>query len=474
MRKAAPRVLSRYLTALTMVWALLAILPLAGYGQTRISMPRNKYKVEDDVRLGRDAARQVEQQMPILNDAEATRYVQAVGQRLVNALPPEFQQPQFQYSFQIVNARDINAFALPGGPMYVNRGMIEAARNEGEMAGVMAHEIAHVALRHATAQATKQSNPLNKILGIGAVLGGAILGGQTGAVLGQQIYRGVFVNPYSRDYETQADILGAHIMARAGYDPRDLANIFQTIAQQSGGSRGPEWLSTHPDPGNRFNTINREASLLRVSPEPIKMTQGFMNTKRRFQGMPRAQTMEEIARNPQNNRGGQQTTINGRYDNRVQTPSSRYRTYSSGNQISISVPENWETVSESETSVWFSPEGAYGNEGITHGAMIGIAQTQSANLSQGTQEYVEGLLQSNNYLRQQSNYSRAVIAGRSGLATVLAGRSPVTNRNEIVTVYTTTLRNGYLFYVITVVPQNEAASYDYAFRNMLRSLRLGV
>ncbi|HEX8250713.1 MAG TPA: M48 family metallopeptidase [Pyrinomonadaceae bacterium] len=472
MRKTAPRVLSKHLTALALVWTLL-ILPVAGFGQTRVSMPRNKYKVADDIKLGRDASRQVEQQMPVLNDAAATRYVQEVGRRLVDAIPPEFQQTQFEYTFQIINARDINAFALPGGPMYVNRGMIEAAKNEGEMAGVMAHEISHVALRHATAQATKQSNPLNQILGGVAILGGAILGGQTGAVLGQSIYKGVFVNPYSREYETQADILGSQIMARAGYDPRDLANMFQTIASQ-GGSRSPEWLSSHPDPGNRFNNINREAGLLRVSPEPIKITQGFLNTKRRFQGMQRAQSMEEIARNPQNNRGGQQgQTVNGRYETRVQTPSSRYRTYSSGSQISLSVPENWGTVSETETQVWLAPEGAYGSSGITHGAMIGVAQS-NGDLSQATQSYVEGLLQSNDYLQQQNNYSRTTLAGRSGLATVLSGRSPVTGRTEIVTIYTTALRNGYLFYAITVVPQNEAATYDYAFRNMLRSLRLNA
>lgn len=473
----APRTyLSRHLTALALVWTLLA-LPLVSFGQTRVSMPRNKYKIEDDVKLGRDASRQVEQQMPILNDYEATRYVQNVGQRLVDAIPSEFQQSQFQYTFKIVNARDINAFALPGGPMYVNRGMIEAAKNEGEMAGVMAHEISHVALRHATAQATKQSNPLNQILGIGAVLGGAILGGQTGAVLGQSIYQGLLVNPYSREYETQADVLGAQIMARAGYDPRDLANMFQTIEQQSGGSRGPEWLSTHPNPGNRYNNINREAALLRVSPEPIKITQAFLNTKRRFQGMPRAQSMEEIARNPRNNggtNGGGSTTVNGRYESRVETPSSRYRTYTNGTQLSVSVPENWNTVLESSTEVWLAPEGAYGSSGITHGAMLGIAQTSNANLAQGTQEYVDGLLQSNNYLRQQNDYSRTTLAGRTALATTLSGRSPVTGRTEVVTIYTTQLRSGYLFYVISVVPQNESSNYDYAFRNMLRTLRLNA
>src|ERR1044072_7584067 len=94
-------------------------------------------------------AAQVERQMPIMRDEMVESYVERVGQRLVAAIPQEFQHPEFRYSFKVVNARDINAFALPGGPMFVNRGMIEAARNEGEMAGVMAHEISHVALRRA-------------------------------------------------------------------------------------------------------------------------------------------------------------------------------------------------------------------------------------------------------------------------------------------------------------------------------------
>jgi beta-barrel assembly-enhancing protease len=472
MRKAVAGIAVKNLTALALVWALL-ILPVAGFGQTRISMPRNKYKVEDDVKVGRDAARQVEAQMPVLNDYEATRYVQDVGRRLVNAIPTEYQQPQFEYTFKIVNARDINAFALPGGPMYVNRGMIEAAKNEGEMAGVMAHEISHVALRHATAQATKQSNPLNKILGIGAVLGGAILGGETGAVLGQTIYQGLLVNPYSREYETQADILGSQIMARAGYDPRDLANMFQTIQQQSGGARGPEWLSTHPDPGNRFNAINREAGLLRVSPEPIKVTQAFLNTKRRLQGMSPARSMEEIGRSAQT-RQSQSQTSTGRYEARVEVPSSRVRTYTSGNQVSLNVPDNWNAVSESQTEIWFAPEGAYGSSGITHGALVGVAQSGGGNLSQATQNYVDGLLQSNNYLSQPGGYSRVTISGRSGLTTELTGRSPLTGRTEIVTVYTTSLRSGGLFYIITVTPQDESSTYDYAFRNMIRSIRLSI
>ena len=133
-----------------------ALMPLSALAQgTRIVAPKNGYKIQDDVQAGQQAAREAEQQLPILNDNEVNNYLERVGQRLVSAIPQEFQHPEFRYFFKVVNARDINAFALPGGPMYINRGMIEAARTEGEMAGVMAHELSHVALRHGTAQATK-------------------------------------------------------------------------------------------------------------------------------------------------------------------------------------------------------------------------------------------------------------------------------------------------------------------------------
>jgi len=102
---------------------------------------------------------EVEQQLPMLRDEEVTSFVASIGTRLVQSIPEELRHSEFQYSFQVVNVREINAFALPGGPMYVNRGMIAAAHSQGEVAGVMAHELSHVALRHGTAQATKATKP---------------------------------------------------------------------------------------------------------------------------------------------------------------------------------------------------------------------------------------------------------------------------------------------------------------------------
>src|SRR5574342_1294770 len=137
----------------------ISVMPFTAFAQTQIKYHSNRFSVQDDLKLGRQAAQEAESQFPLLRDETVRSYVESVGRRLVASIPSQFQHPEFQYYFKVVNARDINAFALPGGPMYVNRGMIEAARSEGEMAGVMAHEISHVALRHGTAQATKAGSP---------------------------------------------------------------------------------------------------------------------------------------------------------------------------------------------------------------------------------------------------------------------------------------------------------------------------
>lgn len=463
--KMKSNLIQRKLAVTSLMFAIL-IVPIAAISQTQIKMPKNKYKVQDDVKIGAQASTEVEKQFPILNDGDATRYIERVGARLVSAIPTQFRQTAFEYRFKLVNASDINAFALPGGPMYVNRGMIESARNEGEMAGVMAHEISHVALRHATAQQTKQGSFGNQLGMIGMILGGAILAGEAGAQLGA-MGAAAWMTKYSREYETQADVLGARIMADAGYDPRDLANMFKTISAQGGGG-GPEWLSSHPDPGNRFEKINKEATFLDVSSNPTKLTRDFERVQARLRAMPKAMTMAEIQKRSQTTSN---PTASGKYSANIAYPSTRVRSYSGGNWVRMNVPSNWREF-PSENAVQFAPDGAFGDQGITHGVMLGTFKSQNANLNNGTQEYVNGILQANAYLRQRNNFQRAYVAGRQGYSTVLAGRSPVTNRNEVVTVYTTQLSSGELFYLVTVVPEAEAVRYDNAFRNILGSLRL--
>ena len=237
--------------------------------QTRIDPDENRFSPAQDVELGRRAAAELRQELPIVRDREMENYVGRIGERLVAAIPGRLRQPQFRYTFQVVDRRDINAFALPGGPIFLNRGMLDAARNDGEVAGVIAHELSHVALRHATAQATKGQK-----FQFGALAGqilGSVIGGRTGAVIaqGSQVGIGTYFLKYSREYEREADLLGVQIMARAGYDPRDMANMFQTIARRSGNG-GPEWLSDHPNPTNRYAAIDREAALVRGRGAPTR------------------------------------------------------------------------------------------------------------------------------------------------------------------------------------------------------------
>src|SRR6266446_2638075 len=456
----------------------IVLMPLVVFAQTQIVLHANKYKPADDVRLGRQAAAEAEQQFPLLRDSEVNAYVERVGQRLVAAIPQEFQHPEFRYYFKVINASDINAFALPGGPMYVNRGMIEAARTEGEVAGVMAHELSHVALRHGTAQATKAGKHQTgaAVAGIlGTILGGPGLGQIAQAPFALTLLK------YSREYETEADLLGARIMANAGYDPRDLANMFRTIEAQGGGGGG--FLSDHPSPANRYARINQEAQYLRVREQTRDDTE-FRSIKERLRRYPRAQSMAEIQRSGGRypNQGNNYPDQNGNnYPSnpprgRVEYPSSRLRTYSEFGVVQVSVPDNWRELSDQGSSVWFAPEGAYGSTNgqvvYTHGVNIGAARTNSRNLQQATNEFVSALQQGNGNLRARGNYQRMDVDGRYGLLITLGNTNEATGRSEIINVVTTQLRSGDLLYLITVSPENEYSGYQNTFLNILRSIRL--
>src|SRR5262245_28046854 len=320
---------------------VLAASALVG-AQTPITAPPNDYTPAQDVELGRKAAAEARQQLPIMRDDAVSSFINDIGGRLVDVIPAELRHPEFRYTFEPVNVREINAFALPGGPMFVNRGMIEAAHTEGEIAGVMAHELSHVALRHGTAQASKASKyELGQVAG--AVLG-AIIGGGWGQVISQgtQFGLGTAFLRFSREYEKQADLEGAQIMARAGYDPRDMANMFRTI-EKEGGSGGPQWLSDHPNPGNRVEYITQEARALQVT-NPIHSSPAFQQVQAHLKQLPRAPTTEEATRTAGGRAGGPSGT-SGR-DARVPTgsveaPASSYRTYDEGNLFRVSVPANW-------------------------------------------------------------------------------------------------------------------------------------
>jgi Zn-dependent protease with chaperone function len=451
--------------------------PVATLAQTQIKYHSNKYSPSDDLKLGRQAAAEAEQQFPLLRDSEVQSYVESVGQRLVAAIPSEFQHPEFRYYFKVINASDINAFALPGGPMYVNRGMIQAARSEGEMAGVMAHELSHVALRHGTAQATK-AQKYSLLAGIAGIAGSILGGGGLGQLAAGSV--GVYFLKFSREYETEADLLGARVMANAGYDPRELANMFQTIQRQGGGGGG--FFSDHPSPSNRYQRINQEAQYLQVRNVPHNNRE-FIAVNERLRGYPRAQTMAEIQRSGRRypNQGdpypnGDRTGYGNPPSGRVEYPSSRFRNYSVLNVAQVSVPENWREVSDSGNSIWFAPSGGYGSSNgqsvFTHGVNFGVFQPNSRSLQQATNEFINSLQQGNGNLRSRGGYMRTTIDGRNALSIALNNVNEATGRQEIVTVITTQLRDGQVLYMIAVAPNDDFGNYQNVFQNIVRSVQV--
>jgi beta-barrel assembly-enhancing protease len=462
--------------AATLLSASIFALTVGATAQTKISAPKNSYSPAQDVELGQQASAEVKKEMPLLSDDSVDEYVEDVGRRLVAAIPPEFQHGEFRYTFDVVNMKEINAFALPGGPMYLNRGMIEASENEAEMAGVMAHEISHVALRHGTAQATKAQK-----FQIGAVAGqilGAIVGGTAGSVIaqGSQFGLGAYFLKYSREYESQADILGAQILARAGYNPREMADMFKTIESQ-GGRSGPEWLSSHPNPGNRYEAINREAAALRVQGSAPSDGR-FASVKSELSGKPPALTAEQVAKGRGGARdgGNQPVGTSGRAVN-VEPPSGQFRTYQPGDFMRISVPANWQQLGGNGQTVTYAPEGAVfkgegGGSAFTHGVEVGVAPNGTGNLQRDTEALIQSFAKSNPQLQRAGGYSRVNIGGRQGLSTTLSNVSEVTGARELVSVSTAQLGDGSLLFMIGVAPQQEARTYGQAFSRVRSSIQL--
>jgi hypothetical protein len=439
--------------------------------QTPVKAPKNNFTPEQDVELGRKAADEIRAQFPVIEEPTIQRYLTGLGDRLVAVAPPELNNRAFEYSFTPVNVKEINAFALPGGPMFVHRGMFDAAASEGEVVGVMAHELSHVLLRHGTANATKAQNPWLQLGQIAGIVGGAMVGGATGSVISQgtQFGFGTLLLRYSRDFEKQADLLGAQIMARAGYDPRALARMFETIEKESKGGGAPQWMSSHPNPGNRTTYITREAEQLTLGAAP-DMTR-FETIKSAFTKLPQAKTMAEVARRSESGSGTAPSV--GTPGEPVPLPSLQYRTVAASGVFEARVPSNWTNLS-SRRSVKYVPQNGYGplkgQTVFTHGIEIGVAPSSSRNLRSATDAWLNDVGEGNPEMRMLGDPQPTRLSQRSALVTSFENPSPLGGRESIL-VYTAFLADGNLFYYLAVSPQSDASTYQPVFDRIARSIR---
>jgi len=260
---------------------MLILAPLVWASRTELKPGWNMFSAQQDVEVGQQTSVEAERQLQMLNNSRVDQYLNDLGRKLAAHAPGA----KFPYQFKAVNDRAINAFALPGGFLYINRGVIDAADNEAQLAGVIAHEIAHVALRHGTNQASKAyiaQVPL-------AILGGALGSNSTGAVLAQ-LGAGFAVDSlllkYSRNAESQADVLGTQILYDSGYDPKAMAQFFQKIQAESQGGQPPTFFSSHPNPENREGRVDEEIANLGGTPRnSMTDSRAFQDIKRYEQAL---------------------------------------------------------------------------------------------------------------------------------------------------------------------------------------------
>ena len=402
--------------------------------------------------MGREAAGQIRQLVEVVDNRDLQNYVTQIGKRL--AAQPE--AGVYPYSFEMINEKEINAFALPGGPIFVNTGTLAVSDNEAQFAGVLAHEIGHVALRHATSQASKAT-----LIQIPAVLAGAAIGqGSVGAELAQ-LGLGFGLNSlllrYSRDAESEADALGAHIMAQAGYNPTEMARFFEKLAAQ-GGARAPQFLSSHPDPGNRMQAVQAEIQTL-PQREYVAESRQFPTMKQEVARLrPPRRTVEEArsAALPSEASDGLR---------RLET-----------NAVSLGYPRDWRAFGERGSAVvTIAPrqglvQNQNGGLSLGYGTVVSYYQPQSGqiDLQQSTRELIGQLGLVNPNLRTESQ-QRVSVDSNPALLTTLRGVSPYggSERDFLLTVP----RPEGLFYIVFVVPERYVARSEGTFGQILRSIR---
>ena len=472
----------------------LMTLTTAADAQTQIKPGFNLFSPAQDQEIGRQSADAAERELPILRDQSIEAYVDRIGARLAAVAPGA----KYPYQFKVVNASDINAFALPGGYLYVNRGLIEAAQNEGQLAGVMAHEVAHVALRHGTSQASKAYL---------AQTGLGLLGGLAGkddpsaeqriAALGGFGLNTLFLK-FSRTAEQQADITGAQMMAAAGYDPSDMADFFAILANEQDRNPGKvaQFFSSHPAPANRAARINEEIELLAV--RQSRPVGGFAQVKAELQRMRPAASMQQIAAGqsaptPAPRSGGDRPIP----EIKVDGPSSAFAVFAQRDGLfEIGHPDNWQTYqAESGYGVVIAPAGGFVDAGgrerdlisgviVNHyepfedepsdGASDRLVDGDSS-LVRATNDLLGTILKTNPTMKMVRDSQRSDrIDGAPSLSIVLSGRSPVTRQEERITLFTREVADDHIIYALFIAAERDYERLNETFNRMISSLEVST
>ncbi len=455
---------------LGMLAATLLFQPLGAYAQTKTLKPGfNFFSRDQDVQLGREAAAQIEREIPVLNNRDMERWLAELAKPLIS-------QPEagdYPYTFKWVNDPNINAFALPGGPIYMNTGLLTHADNEGQVVGVLAHEIGHVALRHGTNQVSRAN-----LFTLPAMIGAAALGNR--GILGQlsQLGVGLGLNgvlmKYSRGAETQSDQLGSLLMHRAGYNPVEMANFFEKLQAMTGDRSGvATWFSSHPNPGNRVQTIQKE--ILTFDRRDYNRDSGQFARMKAMAG--KLPPPPAAAKPGQPGQGGAaQVPIPA--TSSIEAPSTRGRTHSS-TSFEVAYPENWQ-ISQAQQGEAVTIAPSYGQVqlpngqgALGYGSMFNVREgNQNQRLEEIASALEQEVIRSNPGLEITEQPMRITVDGRRAVLYMLAGPGPYQNVKEIVIMAVIERNANQVVTAIFVAPERDYNRFEPTFKNMLRAVKV--
>jgi len=433
--------------------------------RTHLKPGWNLFSPTQDVEMGRQVAQDAERQLAMLNDRRVDDYLNGLGRRLAAKAPGE----RYPYQFRAVNDRTINAFALPGGFLYVNRGTIEAAQSEAQLAGVIGHEIGHVALRHGTNQASKSYAAQVPLAVLGGVLGSNSIGGVL-AQIGAGFAVDSILLKYSREAERQADVIGTQMLYDNGYDPRAMAQFFEIIARESkGGGRGPEWFSSHPNPENRMGKVQEEVERLGGPPSGYRDDSAEFREIRRY--------VQSLPQPPQRGVPARRSTNGSARGGRPQTPGAVSRQFDGG-FVTLRHPDNWRAYGQGSAFTLAPDNGIVadrsGNNVLAYGVIGAVVEPHNdrratLSLEEATDQLIDSMQRSNPSLRVVREHERERLGGEPALSTQLRNDSPLGGK-EYDWLVTALVPEG-LAYIVFVAPQEEFPQYERTFTQILESIR---
>jgi Zn-dependent protease with chaperone function len=449
---------------------------------------KNAFTQEQEIAEGRKVAAAVFKEIPVLPDSSPiSQYVRSLGARLVEYAPGY----RWPFDFHVVASEEINAFALPGGSIFVNLGTIRAAETEAQLAGVMAHETSHVVMRHSTCNITKQQAPKTGF-GIASVISSVLLGD---SILGSMAQAGIGLGAnltftrMSRDYEKQADLLGTDILYDAGYDPRGMPQFFETI-QAKYGEGGAQMLSDHPNPGNRMQYVNAKIATLPRQQNPKVTSAEFTRIHALAMKEP-VYTAKEVGTGAWRQMGHYAAVAGGpgqvipglggqRLTRGAMGLNDRLAVYQ-GRGFAVSYPESWQKSAGQGAGVAFAPKNGAGEAGISYGIVVDGTRwrggVKNANdLTRATNALAQQLVQNNSGLQQVTQLTSINVGGQSANSVELRGRSPLSDGGTPVAerdwVVTVVRPDGDINYLIFIAPEPDFETLRPLFQSVLQSFQV--